>query len=150
MDRVRRLNELGISAEVRSDIFGDDYGRFLNRARIGFNRSIRGEMNLRAFEVPACGGLLFMEEQNREIREFLTPGEEVVLYNNDNFEELVRDAVELLPDDFLAIMHNVDVQVRRWPTQRQLRHATLDEGAGWRRPATAGFRTIGWASGCQR
>ncbi|MEE9125533.1 MAG: glycosyltransferase [Planctomycetota bacterium] len=91
MDRVRRLNELGISAEVRSDIFGEDYGRFLNRARIGFNRSLRGEMNLRAFEVPACGGLLFMEEQNQEIRDFLTPGEEVVLYNNDNFEELVLE-----------------------------------------------------------
>ncbi len=45
-----------------------------------------------------------------------------------DFEKLVRDAVEQLPDDFLAIMHNVDVQVRRWPTQRQLRHAVLDEG----------------------
>ena len=45
-----------------------------------------------------------------------------------DFEELVRDAVEQLPDDFLAIMSNVDVQVRRWPTRRQLRHATLDEG----------------------
>ena len=45
-----------------------------------------------------------------------------------DFEELVRDAVEQLPDDFLAIMRNVDVQVRRWPTRRQLRHAALDDG----------------------
>jgi tetratricopeptide (TPR) repeat protein len=91
IERVRGLGTLGISAEVRAGIFGEEYGRFLNRARIGFNRSIRGEMNLRAFEVPACGGLLFMEEQNQEVRDFLTPGEEVVLYNDDNFEELVRE-----------------------------------------------------------
>ena len=44
-----------------------------------------------------------------------------------DFEQLVRDAVEQLPDDFLAIMHNVDVQVRRWPTRRQLRHVALDD-----------------------
>ncbi len=93
VERVRRLNRLGITAEVRTNIFGEQYGRFLNRARIGFNRSIRGEMNLRAFEVPACGALLFMEEHNQEIRDFLTPGEEVVLYNADNFEDLVRECL---------------------------------------------------------
>ncbi|MHC4514163.1 MAG: glycosyltransferase family protein, partial [Planctomycetota bacterium] len=91
VQRVQGLNELGITAQVRSGIFGEEYGRFLNRARIGFNRAVRGEMNLRAFEVPACGGLLFMEEENHEIRDFLTPGEEVVLYSDHNFEDLVRE-----------------------------------------------------------
>lgn len=91
IERVRELTHLGITAEVQTNIFGEAYGRFLNRARIGFNRSIRGEMNLRAFEVPACGALLFMEEHNLEVRDFLTPGEEVVLYNDDNFEDLVRE-----------------------------------------------------------
>ena len=43
-----------------------------------------------------------------------------------DFERVVRDAVEELPADFLSIMRNVDVQVRRWPTRRQLRHAALD------------------------
>ena len=91
VERVHGLNRLGITAETRTGVFGEEYGRFLNRARIGFNRSIRGEMNLRAFEVPACGALLFMEEHNQEIRDFLAPGEEVVLYNDDNFEDLVRE-----------------------------------------------------------
>ena len=45
-----------------------------------------------------------------------------------DFEELVRQAVGELPGDFLAIMENVDVQVRRWPTRRQLGNAILDEG----------------------
>ena len=46
------------------------------------------------------------------------------------FEELVRRAVEEMPDEFLAIMEqgNVDVQARRRPTRRQLRDAGLGPG----------------------
>ncbi|MDE2837530.1 MAG: metallopeptidase family protein, partial [Chloroflexota bacterium] len=44
------------------------------------------------------------------------------------FEELVRRAVEEIPDEFLAIMENVDVQVRRQPTKRQLKTARVDPG----------------------
>ncbi len=46
------------------------------------------------------------------------------------FEELVRRAVEEIPDEFLAIMEqgNVDVQTRRRPTKRQLRDAGLEPG----------------------
>ncbi len=39
----------------------------------------------------------------------------------------MRQAVEGLPDYFLGIMTNVDVQVRRWPTRRQVRDAGLEE-----------------------
>ncbi len=42
------------------------------------------------------------------------------------FEQLVRDAVGAIPDDFLSIMHNVDVHVRRKPTIRQLRILQLE------------------------
>jgi hypothetical protein len=96
IQRVRDLSRLGVRAEVATGIHGEAYGRFLNRTKIGFNHSIRGEMNLRAFEVPACGALLFMEDTNREVRDFLTPDEEVVLYNQENFEERVG---ELLGDE---------------------------------------------------
>ena len=43
------------------------------------------------------------------------------------FESAVRQAVEELPEEFLAIMRNVDVQVRRWPTRRQLRSVNVSE-----------------------
>ena len=43
------------------------------------------------------------------------------------FEELVRAAVESIPNEFLNIMENVDIQVRRWPTKSQLRDAELDD-----------------------
>lgn len=43
------------------------------------------------------------------------------------FEELIRRAVEDIPDEFLAIMEqgNVDIQARRRPTKLQLRDAGL-------------------------
>ncbi|MBL76134.1 MAG: hypothetical protein CL763_04350 [Chloroflexi bacterium] len=44
------------------------------------------------------------------------------------FEELVRQAVENIPEDFRLIMHNVDVHVRRMPTQRQLKKIPLAPG----------------------
>lgn len=93
--RVSGLAARGVRAEVRGGVHGADYGRFLNRCRIGWNRSIRGEMNLRAFEVPACGALLLMERENLEIADFFTPGEECVLYGADDFETVVA---ELLGD----------------------------------------------------
>src|SRR5205807_214149 len=40
-------------------VFGDEYRKLLSRARIVFNRSIRGECNKRVFEAAATGALLF-------------------------------------------------------------------------------------------
>lgn len=87
---IHRLRGLGNGQRkvvVETGIQGLAYGRVLNRARVGFNRSIRGEMNLRSFEVPACGAVLFMERENLEVRDFLEPEEEVVLYGDDDFED---------------------------------------------------------------
>ena len=89
LDRVRRLGQLGVAADVRSGLFGDAYGHFLNRCKLGWNRSIRGELNLRAFEVPACGALLLMERENLEVADFFVPGEECVLYGAGDFEDTV-------------------------------------------------------------
>jgi hypothetical protein len=66
-----------------------EYTKILNQSKIVFNHSIKGEMNQRAFEAPACGAMLFMEEDNLEVRDFFTPGRDCVLFNNGNFEELL-------------------------------------------------------------
>jgi hypothetical protein len=42
IERLRRLGELGVGVAIESGVHGDGYGRFLNRCRIGWNRSIRG------------------------------------------------------------------------------------------------------------
>ncbi|PIE23340.1 MAG: hypothetical protein CSA62_08060 [Planctomycetota bacterium] len=65
---------------------GEAYGRMLSRSRITFNRSIRGEINLRCFEAPACGSLLFIERENQEIRDYFEDGREVVLYSPEDLE----------------------------------------------------------------
>lgn len=94
LDRLRRLGHAGVRTEVHSGIRGADYGRFLSACRIGWNRSIRGELNLRAFEVPACGALLLLEQGNLEVAEYFVPGEECVLYGDD----LETTVLELLAD----------------------------------------------------
>lgn len=88
---IRRLYELGerYRVVVRQGIYGRDYTRLLNQSKLVFNLSQRGEMNLRAYEAPACGALLLIEESNLEIQDYLKPGQECVLYNAHNFEERV-------------------------------------------------------------
>lgn len=70
--------------------WGDAYTRALSRARIVFNHSIRGELNLRVFETLACGSLPFLESDNEEVRDFFTDGVDIVLYDHRNFEDKVR------------------------------------------------------------
>lgn len=90
LPRLAQLRECGVRVALRSDVRGSEYGRFLNQCAIGWNRSIRGEANLRSFEVPACGALLLQERENLEIREFFVPDEECVLYGDDDFEAVVQ------------------------------------------------------------
>lgn len=90
IERLRGLAHRGVGVQVPTGLRGEGYGRFLNRCRIGWNRSIRGELNLRGFEVPACGALLLMERENLEVAEFFAPGEECVLYGTDDFEDVVQ------------------------------------------------------------
>jgi hypothetical protein len=70
------------------------YTRLLNRARIVFNHAVRSEMNMRCFETLACGSLLFLEESNIEVRDYLQDRHEVVLYRPDNLTELLVHYLE--------------------------------------------------------
>ena len=156
IERLRRLGERGIGAVVTEKVRGADYGRFLNRCRLGWNRSIRGEMNLRAFEVPACGALLLMERENLEVADFFVPGEECVLYGADDFEAIVA---ELLADPgrrerIAAAGHRRVQQHRLGNRLGQLAGVLHDRGPG--RPASSeAERILGratamlatWASG---
>lgn len=72
----------------------EEYARRLNRARIVVNYAVRHEMNLRCFEAPACGALLFVEDENLEVANYLTNREHVVFYNADNLDALLRAYLE--------------------------------------------------------
>jgi glycosyltransferase involved in cell wall biosynthesis/predicted Zn-dependent protease len=88
LGRLARLSDRW-RVEIHSGVYGDAYRELLGRSRIVFNRSIRGECNLRTFEAISGGALLFQEDENREIRDYLEPGKECVLYNEGNFEALL-------------------------------------------------------------
>ena len=148
IQRVAALAERGVRVDVRSGVFGEEYGRFLNRAKIGFNRSIRGEMNLRGFEVPACGGLLLMERDNLEVRDFLEPDEEVVLYGDDDLEDIVFDLLADEPRRSRIARAGHQRVVREHGMSRRLAEveaSMAERGPG--RPASTAFeRALGRAT----
>ena len=75
---------------IRTGVFGAEYCDLLRRARIVFNRSIRGECNRRAFEAAAAGALLFQENGNLEVPAFFQDRQECVYYDEDNLEDLLE------------------------------------------------------------
>src|SRR5262249_4357672 len=94
-ERLSWLARLARLADCRhvvlaTGVFGDDYRRLLRRARIAFNRSIRGECNQRAFEAAAAGALLFQEADNRELPAYFRDRQECVCYTTDDLEELLE------------------------------------------------------------
>jgi predicted O-methyltransferase YrrM len=75
---------------IAQGVFGEEYRRLMNRARIVFNRAIRGECNLRTFEAAAAGALLFQEAGNLEVPEYFADRQECVYYEDHNLEELLE------------------------------------------------------------
>jgi hypothetical protein len=71
---------------VTSGVYGDAYGELLRRARMVWNRSVRGELNMRAYEGPAAGALLLMETENAEVRDVYADGISCALYDGDTLE----------------------------------------------------------------
>lgn len=62
------------------------YGTLLSRAKVVFNHSVRGELNLRVFETLAAGAVALVERENCEVGDWFVDGREVLLYSSDNFE----------------------------------------------------------------
>ena len=86
--RIARLSQRW-RVVVVTGVHGEDYVRLMNRAKIVFNRSIRGEINMRAYEACACGATLFYERENREIGTLYEDKKECVLYGDDDLEVLL-------------------------------------------------------------
>jgi hypothetical protein len=85
LGRLARLTDRW-KVVIAGGVFGADYRALLARARVVFNRSIRGECNLRAFEAAAAGALLFQEAENREAPDYFRPLRECVGYRDDDLE----------------------------------------------------------------
>jgi spore maturation protein CgeB len=110
---------------IRQNTFGEEYRRLLRRARIVFNRSIRGECNQRAFEVAAMGALLFQEAENREIGDYFRDRQECVLYTSENLEELLEYYLEH-EDERRAIAEAGRLRAREYSYEKLWRKALVD------------------------
>lgn len=75
---------------LTTDVWGEEYTQLMNRARIVFNRSISGVINMRVYEAAACGACLFYERENLEIRDLFTDRQECVLYSEEDLEDLLH------------------------------------------------------------
>jgi spore maturation protein CgeB len=89
---LKRLALLGkdYNIKILTGVYGEENPRYLNRSKICFNYSVRGEANLRTFESTACKILMFLEDANLEVKDFFADKQECVYYNENNLEELVR------------------------------------------------------------
>lgn len=88
--QVARLSDR-FRIAILTSVTGDAYGRVLSQSRLIFNRSVRREMNMRAFEACAAGRTLLMEADNLEIRDFLIEGEQFVAYTPETLEDVITD-----------------------------------------------------------
>ncbi|MGE3724906.1 MAG: glycosyltransferase [Candidatus Sericytochromatia bacterium] len=92
---LKRLLQLADRYHIRVDthLYGAEYNQFLNQSRLVFNYSIRGEMNLRAFEAAASGAVVLIEDTNLEVHHYLPTkagaSQACILYNSTNFEQQI-------------------------------------------------------------
>jgi hypothetical protein len=123
IERVARLGATGRArVDIRSGVFGPAYGELLRAAKIGFNRSIRSELNLRAFEIPACGALALLEASNTEVDGVFEPGEEIVLYGSEPGElEATIERYLTDDDERLRIARNGRRRVQDFSMGRRIR-----------------------------
>jgi FkbM family methyltransferase len=107
-ERLTWLGRLGALSDryrisIHQGLYDDQYRDLVRQSKIVFNRSIRGECNMRVFEAAAGGALLFQEEGNREVEAYFQDRKECVLYNEHNLEELLAYYLEH-EDERLAIV----------------------------------------------
>src|SRR5262245_16736215 len=76
--------------KILQGVHGEAYRDLLRRSRIVFNRSVRGEWNLRVCEAGAQGALLFQEAGNHEMRGEWTHGVDCIYYDEKNLESLLE------------------------------------------------------------
>lgn len=93
-DRGKYLKQIAELADrysiyIGDRIFGDEYLRVLSQSKIIFNCSQYQELNPRVFEVTQMEALLFMEDNNQVIQDYLPDREGCVLYNASNLKELL-------------------------------------------------------------
>jgi len=77
-------------------VFREDMARLHSRARIVFNCSLAGDLNMRVFEALASGSLLLTDRIDAGLEALFAHREHLVLYEDDTLEQ---EVARYLADD---------------------------------------------------
>lgn len=90
-ERMRLLNKLGVEYSVLcvQNIFMEDMAKVYSLSKIGFNKSIKGDLNMRVFEVMSCGSMLITDKIENGLNDFFENKKHLVLYENE--EDLMEE-----------------------------------------------------------
>jgi spore maturation protein CgeB/Flp pilus assembly protein TadD len=94
--RARLLQQLSERFNVHEErCFLEDMARVLNESRIVFNSALANDMNMRVFEVLACGSLLVTDRaEGSGLEELFRDGEHLAVYDDSNLVDKVRYYLE--------------------------------------------------------
>ena len=86
-ERVRLLKLISekFNLKVFTNVYGEDMAKIYSQAKIVFNKSCAGEINMRIFETLACGSLLLTDRLKPEVglEDLFQDKKHLVLYDND-------------------------------------------------------------------
>lgn len=124
-ERLAWLGRLGQWSDrrrvvIRSGVFGAPYRDLIRRAKIVFNRSVRGECNQRVFEAVAGGALLLQEVGNLEVAQYFTPGREYIPYDGGDLDETIERCLQDEPAR-LAIVRSAQERGRHYTFEGLIR-----------------------------
>jgi hypothetical protein len=88
--RVAKWGAAGGRSIRLGQAFNGDYVDVLNRSRLVFNYSIRGEANMRLFEAMACGAVPLVEASNQEAAILFQEGKHYFRYEPDRLEQTLE------------------------------------------------------------
>ncbi|MFN8673634.1 MAG: glycosyltransferase [Candidatus Sericytochromatia bacterium] len=78
---------------VTHSVYGQDYIKLLEKSKIIFNKTIRSELNVRVFETLHANSLLLIEDENKEIKDFLVENKHYISYDINNLHIKIEDVL---------------------------------------------------------
>jgi hypothetical protein len=132
---LARLGAWGAARPGRSihlgQAFNQDYLDVLNRSRLVFNYSIRGEANMRLFEAMACGAVPLVEASNQEAAILFQEGRHYFRYEPGTLEATIASLLAD-PARIAAVAAAARAAVARHTKADQIRslldHAVRESG----------------------
>lgn len=92
-ERVQFFEELSKITEI--EIFQGDYAHYFPYCSIVVNQTVKGDLNFRVFESMRCGPLLLTEVSGNGLYSLFTPGEDLLVYNKGDVNDVARILQEL-------------------------------------------------------